>query len=96
MTLDETDESIQVCHKGYITLFPVLLGIVSPESKNLDHILDLMHDPNELWTPYGLRSLSASNEHFGTGENYWKGPIWINVNYLALHALKTVSWPRFS
>ncbi|KAK3809659.1 MAG: glycoside hydrolase [Linnemannia elongata] len=89
VTLDETDESIQVCHKGYITLFPVLLGIVSPESKNLDHILDLMHDPNELWTPYGLRSLSASNEHFGTGENYWKGPIWINVNYLALHALKT-------
>ncbi|KAF8936813.1 Processing alpha glucosidase I [Haplosporangium gracile] len=89
VTVDEMDESVQVCHKGYVTLFPVLLGIISPESKNLDHILDLMHDPNELWTPYGLRSLSASDERFGTGENYWKGPIWINVNYLALHALKT-------
>ncbi|KAF9134810.1 Processing alpha glucosidase I [Mortierella sp. 14UC] len=89
VTMDDLEENVQVCHKGYITLFPVLLGIVSPESKNLDHILDLMYDPNELWTPYGLRSLSASSEHFGTGENYWKGPIWINVNYLALHALKT-------
>ncbi|KAF9932232.1 Processing alpha glucosidase I [Linnemannia zychae] len=89
VTLDESDESVQVCHKGYVTLFPVILGIVPPESENLDHILDLMYDPKELWTPYGLRSLSASNEQFGTGENYWKGPIWININYLALHALKT-------
>ncbi|KAF9090912.1 Processing alpha glucosidase I [Mortierella sp. GBA35] len=89
VSVDETDESVQVCHKGYITLFPVLLGIVSPESEKLDHILNLMHDPNELWTPYGLRSLSAADELFGTGENYWKGPIWININYLALRALKT-------
>jgi len=50
-----------------------------------------MYDPEEMWTPFGLRSLSKSDEFFGTGENYWKGPIWINVNYLAVHALKTVS-----
>ncbi|KAF9384276.1 Processing alpha glucosidase I [Podila verticillata] len=89
MTVNEDDESVQVCHKGYISLFPMLLGIVDGQSDKLGHILDLMYDPNELWTPFGLRSLSASDEFFGTGENYWKGPIWINLNYLAVHSLKT-------
>ena len=92
MTVDENEDSIHVCHKGYISLFPMLLGIVDADSDQLGHILDLIHDPEEMWTPYGLRSLSAKNEFFGTGENYWKGPIWININYLAVHSLKTVSF----
>ncbi|KAG0341939.1 Processing alpha glucosidase I [Podila humilis] len=89
VTVNEDNESIQVCHKGYISLFPMSLGIIDSQSDQLGHILDLMYDPKELWTPFGLRSLSASDEFFGTGENYWKGPIWINLNYLAVHSLKT-------
>ncbi|KAK3817760.1 MAG: glycoside hydrolase [Benniella sp.] len=85
----EDDVSLHVCHKGYISLFPLLLGLINPESEKLEHVLDLMYDPEEMWSPFGLRSLSKSDEFFGTGENYWKGPIWINVNYLAVHALKT-------
>lgn len=50
-----------------------------------------MRDPAHLWTPYGLRSLSHSHPEFGKGENYWKGPIWIQMNYLALSALHKVS-----
>src|SRR5690606_3070718 len=34
-----------------------------------------------------IRSLSKSDELFGTGENYWRGPIWINLNYLIVKAL---------
>ncbi|KAG0053545.1 Processing alpha glucosidase I [Gryganskiella cystojenkinii] len=89
VTVDEDEESVHVCHKGYISLFPMLLGIVEPKSDQLGHILDLMRDPEQMWSPYGLRSLSAKDEFFGTGENYWKGPIWINLNYLAVHSLKT-------
>src|SRR5690554_4219684 len=90
VTVDEASENIHVCHKGYISLYPVLLGLVDPNSEKLGHVLDLMSDPEELWTPYGLRSLSAKDELFGTGENYWKGPIWINLNFLAVHSLKNV------
>ncbi|KAF9358431.1 Processing alpha glucosidase I [Mortierella sp. AD094] len=87
--LDEDDQSVHVCHKGYISLFPLLLGIIDPESEKLEHVLDLMYDPEEMWSEFGLRSLSAKDEFFGTGENYWRGPIWINANYLALHSLRT-------
>ncbi|KAF9423627.1 Processing alpha glucosidase I, partial [Podila epigama] len=88
LTVDENEESVHVCHKGYISLFPMLLGLVDGDSEKFVHILDMMYDPKELWTPFGLRSLSASNEFFGTGENYWKGPIWININYLAVNSLR--------
>lgn len=79
-----------VCHKGYLSLFPMILGLLPADSPKLVAILDMMRDEKELWTPYGLRSLSASDAKFNTGENYWRGPIWMNVNYLALQSLYNV------
>eukprot|EP00741_Cyanophora_paradoxa_P010634 tig00020537_g10278.t1 len=73
---------------GYVNLFPVLFGAVGPESPRLGATLDLLQDPQRLWSPYGLRSLALSDPLFAKGENYWRGPIWMNVNYLALRALK--------
>ncbi|ETW85531.1 glycoside hydrolase family 63 protein [Heterobasidion irregulare TC 32-1] len=87
VNVNDDDESYHVCHRGYLSLFPFLLSLVSPDSPHLGAILDLLRDPEHLWSPYGLRSLSASHPDFGQGENYWKGPIWIQMNYLALRAL---------
>lgn len=84
------DESYHVCDRGYLSLFPLLLGLLPADSPHLGPILDVLRDPDHLWSPYGLRSLSASHPQFGQGENYWKGPIWIQMNYLALRALYTV------
>ena len=84
------EETVHVCHKGYVSLFPFLLGLLPPDSPRLGHILNLIHDPEHLWSPYGIRSLSASHPLFGKGENYWRGPIWVQMNYLALSALHKV------
>ena len=84
------DESYHVCDKGYLSLFPFLLGLLPADSPHLGAILEMLRDPKHLWSPYGLRSLSASHPEFGQGENYWKGPIWIQMNYLALRALHSV------
>lgn len=81
------DESVHVCHKGYISLFPFFLEHIPVDSPHLKDVLDLIRDPQHLWSPYGLRSLSISDSYFGQGENYWKGPIWIQMNWLALKAL---------
>jgi mannosyl-oligosaccharide glucosidase len=82
------DESIHICHRGYISLFPFLLGLLPPDSPRLKPILDVIEDPRHLWSPYGIRSLSASHPLYGKDENYWRGPIWVQMNWLALKALK--------
>ncbi|RKP24472.1 mannosyl-oligosaccharide glucosidase [Syncephalis pseudoplumigaleata] len=87
LTVNHEDESEFVCHRGYITLFPLLLGLLPPDSEHLDHLLDLISDKKHLWTSYGLRSLSKKDPYYGQGENYWRGPIWMNMNYLALSSL---------
>lgn len=87
-TIDDYDESVHVCHKGYISIFPFLVGLVDKDSEKLGKVLDLIEDPEHIWSEYGLRSLSKSDEYFGAGENYWKGPVWININYLAIQRLQ--------
>ncbi|PWN54015.1 glycoside hydrolase [Violaceomyces palustris] len=86
-SVDKDDQSYHVCRKGYISLFPFLLELVPSDSPRLGSILDLLSDPNELWSDYGIRSLSIKEPLFGQGENYWRGPIWVQMNYMALGAL---------
>ena len=92
-TIDEFEESVHVCHKGYISLMPFLTGMLGPDSPRLKAILDLIADPEELWSDYGIRSLSKKDEFYGTAENYWRSPIWVNINYLVLKSLYVSSTP---
>ncbi|KAH8431372.1 mannosyl-oligosaccharide glucosidase [Aspergillus melleus] len=96
-TIDEFEESVHVCHKGYISLFPFLTGMIGPDSPRLKAILDLIGDPEELWSDYGIRSLSKQDEFYGTAENYWRSPIWVNINYLVfknLYEIATTAGPH--
>jgi len=92
-TIDEFEEHKLVCHKGYISLFPFLTGLLKPDSPKLGKLLALIGDESELWSPYGLRSLSKKDEFYGTAENYWRSPVWININYLAIVQLYVCCLP---
>jgi mannosyl-oligosaccharide glucosidase len=83
----ESEKYLAVCHKGYVSLFPFLLGLLEPHSTQLGPILDLIRDEDELWSSYGLRSLSRKSPLYGSEENYWRSPIWVNINYLVLQEL---------
>ncbi|XP_056642689.1 uncharacterized protein LOC130449061 [Diorhabda sublineata] len=77
---------------GYVSLFPFLLQVLDADSPKLEKTLQNLHNPDLLWTPYGLRSLSKNaplymkrnTEH---DPPYWRGQIWVNINYLATRAL---------
>ncbi|KAI4914433.1 hypothetical protein J4E85_010496 [Alternaria conjuncta] len=90
-TIDDYEEHSLVCHKGYISLFPFLTGLVDKDSDRLGAILDLIEDEEELWSPYGIRSLSKSDEFYHTAEDYWRGPVWMPINYLAVSQLLNVA-----
>ena len=77
----------KVCHKGYLSLFPFFTSLMARDHVQIKVILDLLGDSEELWSPYGLRSLSLKDQFHGTGENYWRSPVWININYMVLQRL---------
>jgi len=77
---------------GYVSLFPFLLQILDPASLKLEKVLKELKDPERLWSEFGLRSLSKSDpiyKKYNTEHDapYWRGAIWININYLAVRAL---------
>ncbi|CAH7690989.1 glycoside hydrolase [Phakopsora pachyrhizi] len=90
VSVNEDDESYFVCHKGYISLFPFLLGLIPKDSNHLGDVLRDLKDPEGVWSDFGIRSLAKNDEYFGTNENYWRGPIWMPMNYMALNALYSI------
>ena len=81
---------------GYVSLFPFLLQLLPADSQQLNQILLDLKGEDALWTKYGLRSLSKRDPLYKKRNTehdppYWRGQIWININFLAVRALKYYS-----
>ncbi|KAF7272764.1 hypothetical protein GWI33_014473 [Rhynchophorus ferrugineus] len=77
---------------GYVNIFPFLLQILDADSPKLSKILTDIRDPDLLWSDYGLRSLAKTSPLYMTRNTehdppYWRGQVWININFLAVQAL---------
>ena len=77
----------------------MLMRILPADSAELAGLLRAIADPEELWAEYGLRSLSKSSSVYNKHNTehdapYWRAPIWLNINFLALSALKHYSQVR--
>lgn len=77
---------------GYVSLFPFILRLIDPDSFQLEKILQDLQKPEFLWTKYGLRSLAKISPMYMKHNTehdppYWRGAIWMNLNYLTVAAL---------
>lgn len=86
---------------GYVSLFPMMLQLLDPDSQQLGQLLQDLRNTNLLWTKYGLRSLAKNAPLYNQRNTqhdppYWRGAIWINMNYLvarSLHHYSTIDGP---
>jgi neutral trehalase len=72
--------------KTWTNFVPLWAGIAAPEQATRmvkDHILN----PREFWAPHGLRTLAVDEPLYNPRSGYWRGPIWVISNYLAMHGL---------
>jgi mannosyl-oligosaccharide glucosidase len=72
-------------HIGYINLFPLFFGDFQRE--NLGDLFKYLSNKNEFMSDFGIRSLAKNDLLYHTGDDYWRGKIWIQMNYLALGGL---------
>ena len=86
LTINIDGKTEHVCHEGYLTLYPLLLGLIPKDSVHLKPVLKFLKS-SKVWTDYGIRSLSVQDAFSHKGENYWRGPIWIQMNYLICGSL---------
>ncbi|VDK17395.1 unnamed protein product [Anisakis simplex] len=78
---------------GYLSLYPVMLKLLPHDSDNLRIILENLRSEKDLWSKYGLRSISKQSPYYQAHNTehdppYWRGAVWINMNYMMLSALK--------
>nr|XP_004504457.1 mannosyl-oligosaccharide glucosidase GCS1-like isoform X2 [Cicer arietinum] len=77
---------------GYVNFFPFMGRLIPSGSWILEKQLELISNRSLLWTDYGLRSLAKTSSlymKYNTEHEapYWRGTIWINMNYRVLSAL---------
>lgn len=72
-------------------LYPLLTGRLpkAMEQRVIRHLTS----PDEFWTPYPLPVVSASDPKFDA-DQMWRGPTWVNINYLFIEGLLKCGYPE--
>lgn len=88
LLLCDYDGDEKVCHEGYATILPLILGLLDPADARVGAILQALEDPKLLRARAGIRSLSKDDRWHRKGDDYWTGSVWMPFNFLTLAALK--------
>lgn len=72
-------------------LLPLLTPRVPPEIAAC--LVENLVDPSLFWSPYPLATVAVTDPAFDAVQ-MWRGPVWININYLFVEALERNGFPE--
>ncbi len=70
--------------KTAASFLPLLAGI--PTAEKVERLVAHLTDPNEFWSQLPVPSVALDAPEFS--DDMWRGPTWININYLIWEGLK--------
>jgi Mannosylglycerate hydrolase MGH1-like glycoside hydrolase domain len=68
-------------------LYPLWTGQL-PEAMR-DRLIAHLTDPEQFWGEYAIPSVARNDPHYEP-ETMWRGPVWANINYIFIEALRQV------
>lgn len=77
---------------GFLTLY----GGVAPESRAQRLVEVHLRNPKEFWPEggYPVPTTALDESRWFNPENYWLGPVWINMNWMLIHGLVDSGHPE--
>ena len=73
-----------ICVLTPFSLYPLWTGRLPP--RITDRLLAHLSDPAEFWTRYPIPTVAKSDPQYNP-EQMWRGPTWVNINYLFIEGL---------
>jgi len=71
-------------------LYPLLTGRMPPEVSK--RILAHLTDEKQFWTRYPVPTVACNDPAYNPNQ-MWRGPTWVNINYLLIEGLMRVGYP---
>jgi hypothetical protein len=68
-------------------LYPLWTGQL-PDEIN-DRLISHLTNPDEFWDEYVLPSVARNDPHYEP-DTMWRGPVWVNINYFFIEALRQI------
>ena len=68
-------------------LYPLWTGQLPDDIR--ERILAHLTNPDEFWGEYVIPSVARNDPHYDP-ETMWRGPVWVNINYIFIEALRQV------
>jgi glycogen debranching enzyme len=66
------------------SLFPLLTGRLPEEI--VERLVALLTDEGKFWTRYPVPTVARDDPHYNPAQ-MWRGPTWVNINYLLIEGL---------
>jgi putative isomerase len=68
-------------------LYPLWTGQLPDNIRN--RLIAHLTDPDEFWGEYVIPSVARNDSHYDP-ETMWRGPVWVNINYIFVEALRRI------